>query len=154
MDNQENEFGWVDPPPCAEVTREELRNGLEAHFASLRTELTAARKREAETMSEPERAAIERLLKIARRDTGQSRRCADFLLAWYNAGSNGGWDPSDLWAVDRAIADDMMTVLGLIHRGPIGKYPNDWGFRKEIEAVWDLWRKLSEPEPEAPEDRR
>jgi hypothetical protein len=93
--------------------------------------------------------AIERLFRIAMRDTGQSRRVANFLLAWYNAGSNGGWDPADLWAVDTAIADDMMTVLGLIRNGPCGKYPNDWGFRKEIEAVWDLWRKPADAEPEA-----
>src|SRR5205807_1782482 len=68
-------------------------------------------------------------------------RVADFLLAWHNAGENGGWDPSDLWAVDTAIADDMMTVLGLIHGGPVGKYPNDWGYRQEIEAIWDEWRR-------------
>jgi len=71
-----------------------------------------------------QRAAIESLLKIALRDTGQSRRVADFLLAWYNASGNGGWDPGDLWAVEAAIASDMMTVLDLIHRGPAGRYPN------------------------------
>jgi hypothetical protein len=97
-----------------------------------------------------QRAAIESLLKIAMRDTGQSRRVADFLLAWYNASGNGGWDPGDLWAVDAAIANDMMTVLDLIHRGPAGKYPNDWGYREEIERVWDLWRRPKEAaEPEA-----
>ena len=40
---------------------------------------------------------LERLLRIARRDTGQSRRVADFLLAWHNAEENGGW------SVDTAI---------------------------------------------------
>jgi hypothetical protein len=100
-------------------------------------------------MTDDQRGAIERLLKIAMRDTGQSRRVADFLLAWYNAGENGGWDPTDLWAVDTVIADDMMTVLSLIHKGPIGKYPNDWGFRKEIDQVWNQWRKKREPDPHA-----
>jgi hypothetical protein len=37
---------------------------------------------------------------------------ADFLLAWHNAAD--GWDPTDLWNVDDAIADDMLTVLGLV----------------------------------------
>jgi hypothetical protein len=33
------------------------------------------------------------LLRIARQDTGQARRVANFLLAWHNAEENGGWDP-------------------------------------------------------------
>lgn len=40
--------------------------------------------------------ALGRLLEIAQRDSGQSRRGANFLLAWYNAEENGGWDPADL----------------------------------------------------------
>jgi len=48
--------------------------------------------------------ALERLFQIALRDTGQSRRVANFLLAWHNAEENGGWDPVDLWNVDDAIA--------------------------------------------------
>lgn len=130
--NEKPEGVWADPPPCVEMTKEEI-------VFTFREQLRASQLRELITMNEEQRLAIERLLKIARRDTGQSRRVADFLLAWYNAGSNGGWDPADLWAVDQSIADDMMTVLGLIRNGPCGKYPNDWGFRSEIEAVWDLW---------------
>jgi hypothetical protein len=38
---------------------------------------------------------------IAKRDTGQSRRVANFLLAWHNPEENGGWDPTDLWNVIR-----------------------------------------------------
>jgi hypothetical protein len=83
--------------------------------------------------------ALGRLLQIARRDTGQSRRVANFLLAWLNAEENGGWDPADLWSVDAGIADDMVSVISLIrHSG--GKYPNDLGFEREISAVWRRWR--------------
>jgi len=83
--------------------------------------------------------ALGRLLQIAQRDTGQSRRVANFLLAWYNADENGGWDPADLWSVDAGIADDMVAVIGLIrHSG--GKYANDLGFEREISAVWRRWR--------------
>jgi hypothetical protein len=39
-----------------------------------------------------QRAALARLIKIAKGDTGQSRRVADFLLAWWNAGSCGSFD--------------------------------------------------------------
>jgi hypothetical protein len=51
------------------------------------------------------------------------RRVAGFLLAWHNAEENGGWDPTDLWNVDAAIADDMLTVVRLLrdsHRYPDG----------------------------------
>ena len=82
--------------------------------------------------------ALGRLLQIARRDTGQARRVANFLLAWHNAEENGGWAPVDLWNVDAAIADDMLTVLRLILQS--NRYPDDLGFGEEIRAVWRLWR--------------
>ena len=83
--------------------------------------------------------ALERLLRIARQDTGQARRVANFLLAWHNAEENGGWDPVDLWNVDAAIADDIQTVVRLIRESH--RYPNDLGFSDEIAAVWRLWRQ-------------
>jgi hypothetical protein len=83
--------------------------------------------------------AIARLMSIAQRDTGQSRRVADFLLAWHNAEANGKWDPTDMWAVDEQIANDMMTVLAAIRRMH-GAYPRELGFEREIKRVWALWR--------------
>jgi hypothetical protein len=42
------------------------------------------------------REAIRRLIAIALSDTGQSRRVADFLLAWHNGGANGqSWSTFD-----------------------------------------------------------
>jgi hypothetical protein len=73
--------------------------------------------------------ALGRLLDIARRDMGQSRRVADFLLAWHNAEENGGWDPTDLWNVDVAIADDMLTVLRFTRESH--RYSGDLGFEEE-----------------------
>jgi len=90
--------------------------------------------------------ALERLLRIARQDTGQARRVADFLLAWHNAEENGGWDPVDLWNVDDVIADDMLTVTRLIRDSH--SYPDALGFSEEISAVWRLWRG---PKPAKPE---
>jgi hypothetical protein len=92
--------------------------------------------------TEEERAgwqAAERLFELARRDTGQARKVADFLLAWHNAEENGGWDPVDLWNVDAAIAEDMLTVLHLIRESH--RYPGDLGFQDEITGVWQRWRK-------------
>jgi hypothetical protein len=82
--------------------------------------------------------ALERLLRIGRKDTGQARRVASFLLAWHNAEENGGWDPTDLWNVDVAIADDMLTVVRLIRDSH--SYPDALGLGDEIAAVWRAWR--------------
>jgi hypothetical protein len=83
--------------------------------------------------------ALRRLFAVAGGDSGQARRVADFLLAWHSAEENGGWDPADLWAVDNAIADDMLTVVRLIRQSG-GRYPNDLGFETDITAVWRQWR--------------
>ncbi|MGH9611381.1 MAG: DUF7673 family protein [Bryobacteraceae bacterium] len=83
--------------------------------------------------------ALTRLCAAARRDTGQSRRVADFLLAWHNTPENGGWDPTDLWNVDAPIAADILTIVAAIRAQP-GKYPADVGFEPEIQQIWWLWR--------------
>ncbi len=72
-------------------------------------------------MDETTRAAFERLLSIARSDTGQSRRVADFILAWWNAVDLGGFDIADLFAVDEAIARDMATVFAYVASRPVGE---------------------------------
>ena len=85
--------------------------------------------------------ALLRLFAIAARDSGQSRRVADFLLAWYNAKENGGWDPTDLWNVDEAIADDLLIVLHFLREQRC--YVEDLGFEEEMKAVWQQWRGAS-----------
>jgi hypothetical protein len=82
--------------------------------------------------------ALGRLCAIAMRDTGQAKRVADFLLAWHNDAENGGWDPTDLWNVDRAIAEDILRVLQLASE--VQRYPGDLGFEPEIKAIWRRWR--------------
>ena len=82
--------------------------------------------------------ALERLFRIAASDTGQSRRVANFLLAWHNTEENGGWDPIDLWNVDEKIADDMLSALALIRERHA--YAEELGFRSQMEAVWEQWR--------------
>jgi len=73
-------------------------------------------------LQDSERAALERLIQIAQRDTGQSRIVANFLLAWWNAAECGGFDLTDVWSVDASIAADMLTVFALLtlrHSYPI-----------------------------------
>lgn len=95
-------------------------------------------------MTPEQKAALERLIDLAQSDTGQSRRASNFLLAWWNAGDNGGFDLTDLWGVDRAIAADMQTVFGLI--ATTQSYPDAFGYRDEIKRIWRLWRGSAQHE--------
>ena len=98
-------------------------------------------------MNTNEEAALRRLIEIAKRDTGQSRRVADFLLAWWNAAECGGFDLTNLFAVGDAIAADMSTVLALIAR--LNKYPDTLGFGNDFETIVREWRPeiLATPKP-------
>lgn len=93
------------------------------------------------TKAEPtteEHEALVRLLRVARSDTGQSRKVANFLLAWWNAEACGGFDLVDAWGVDEAIAQDMLTIFGLIVR--IQSYPDTLGYAELFEDVVRVWR--------------
>lgn len=89
-------------------------------------------------MTEKERAALERLLEIAQSDTGQARRVADFLLAWWNAGSCGKFDLTDLWCVDTAIAEDMVAMFVFVAR--VHSYPDKLGYSDQLKAIVADWR--------------
>ena len=89
-------------------------------------------------MNFDEKAALNRLLDIARSDTGQSRRVADFLLAWWNAGSCGGFDLTNLWGVDLSIREDMITVFGCVAR--VNKYPDALGYEEPFQSIVRGWR--------------
>lgn len=89
-------------------------------------------------MDETTRAAFERLLDLARSDTGQARRVANFILAWWNTESLGGFDIADLFALDAAIANDTATVFDWVARRPNAVYPEE--YRGEIEALIEAWR--------------
>jgi hypothetical protein len=87
---------------------------------------------------EPPLAALRRLVAIAQSDTGQSKRVANFLLAWWNAGDCGGFDLTDLWGLDRAIADDILSVIQLIALRH--SYPDSYGFSPQFEQLVKDWR--------------
>ncbi|WLW63573.1 ParB/RepB/Spo0J family partition protein [Achromobacter aegrifaciens] len=84
--------------------------------------------------------ALARLINIARSDTGQSKRVANFLLAWWNATNCGGFDLTDLWSVDAEIGDDMLVVLGLIRESRA--YPDTLGteVHEQFKELVFLWR--------------
>ena len=95
-------------------------------------------------MSSAHRAALERLIAVARSDTGQSRRAASFLLAWWNAGECGGFDLTDLWGVDRSIAADMLAVFALVAESSV--YPDTLGYGSHFEAIVRAWQPHLTPE--------
>lgn len=81
---------------------------------------------------------LKRLLAKAQGSTGQSKVCADYLLAWWNAADNGGFDLTDLWALDEDIAADCIAVFAWVAQNK--DYPDDIGFGPEFERLWRQWR--------------
>ena len=63
---------------------------------------------------------------------------ANFLLAWWNAGDCGGFDLTDLWVLDRAIADDILIVMRLIALKH--EYPTIYGRGPQFDALVAAWR--------------
>lgn len=90
------------------------------------------------TISARQQAALERLIRIAQADTGQSRMAAEFLLSWWNAPNCGGFNLTTLWAVDTEIAADMVTVFALV--ASCHRYPDDLGYGEEFRRIVHTWR--------------
>jgi len=114
--------------------------GSERKHEMLAQRLEAQRKRQeaAAARLKDGMAAVRRLVNIAKGDTGQSRRVADFLLAWWNAGSCGSFDLTELWAVDGEIADDMVAVFRLI--ADRHEYPTAYDLGPDFEQIVAEWR--------------
>jgi hypothetical protein len=83
-------------------------------------------------------AALERLVRIANGDSGQCRIVGNFLLAWWNAAEYGGFDLTDVWAVDAAIAEDMIAVLA--HLVNCHCYPDKLGYGPHFQTIAQRWR--------------
>ncbi|AYG63896.1 DUF7673 family protein [Rhizobium jaguaris] len=92
-------------------------------------------------MEDRVRFAVEKLLNVAHEDTGQGRRVANFLLAWWNAEVHGGFDLADLFAVDREVSEDMATIFTYLAREEDAVHPTD--YRGEIEEIIERWRPLA-----------
>ncbi len=89
-----------------------------------------------------EHEALMRLIKIAKTDTGQARRVADFLLAWWNPTANGRFDFIDLWSVDRQIEEDILLLLTMAVR--LQEYPDTLGYSNEFEWTGFEWIDCSD----------
>lgn len=85
-------------------------------------------------------AAIDRLIEIADGDSEQGGPVARFLLAWWDADRCGGFDLTDLQAVDAEVLEDMTTVFHLAAQRACS--PEALGYRTELE-------RLSRPQHQA-----
>ena len=106
---------------------------MEARLAAI-----AQRAQEANARLEDGLAALRRLVEIAKGNTGQPRRVADFLLAWWNPAACGTFALTDLWAVDADIVDDMVSVFQLV--ADQQEYPTAWGLGPDFEEIVAKWR--------------
>ncbi len=82
--------------------------------------------------------ALDHLLAVARRPTGGGRRAANFLLAWWNATDNGGFDLTDLWELDHTNRAAVLHVFQ--HVATVQRYPDAYGYGAAFEALWQQWR--------------
>ena len=89
--------------------------------------------------------ALRRLFQVAKRDTGQSRRIAKFLLGLYN-GTRFPFDLTDFRGLDAELFDDCLTVLKMDFQPmqEVHCYFERGGelFEKlrEAHAVEDIWK--------------
>ena len=93
-------------------------------------------------MEDRVRFALEKRLNVAHKDTGQERRVANFILAWWNAEVHGGFDLTDLANVDPHIGEDMATIFTFLAREEDVVYLYD--YRGEIEQIIARWRPQAE----------
>lgn len=85
-------------------------------------------------------AAICRLVELARSDTGQSRRAANFLLAWWDGATWGDFPIADLFAVDASVAADMTTVIAFLGQHGSAIYADAFGYRDAMADLVGRWR--------------
>jgi hypothetical protein len=79
--------------------------------------------------------ALDRLIDLAGSDTGQARRAANFLLAWWDGAAWGDFAIADLFGVDRSVADDMVTIFAYLGQHPGAVYADAFGRRDAMDAL-------------------
>ena len=87
---------------------------------------------------DPALVSLERLIEIAQSDTGQAEIVASFLLSWWNADACGGFNMANIWALDRALVEDIQRVIGLI--ATLSSYPDQLGYGSDFERILAFWR--------------
>jgi hypothetical protein len=89
------------------------------------------------TLEQKPKAALERLIAVAHGHTGQSRSVANFLLAWWDASTFGGFDITDAWACDDGIVADIISVFRIA--ALCNRYPDSLGYESEFQRIVHNW---------------
>ncbi len=84
--------------------------------------------------------ALDRLFHVAKSDSGQSARVANFLLAWWDGNTWGHFPIADLFGLDQKVAADVATVFTYIAEYPDAVYADSFGYRQSMVDLIDLWR--------------
>src|SRR3546814_13074853 len=79
--------------------------------------------------------ALARLFALAQIDTGQARRAANFLLAWWNGDDWGHFPLADLFGVDDSVAADITAVFRFLAQHPGAISAAAWGDRGQMIVV-------------------
>ena len=88
------------------------------------------------SVTEAERAAVERLFGYAQLDAEQGKTVASFLLAWWWSQRCGGFNIDEALNVDHDIRTDIVTALAVAMRTNVS--PQYFGHK--IEPVVRKWR--------------
>jgi hypothetical protein len=89
-------------------------------------------------------AAARRLFTVARSDTGQARRVANFLLAWWNGDDWGHFPIADLFGLDRSLATDIATIVGYLSQQSAAVYPDRFLSRDDMAGLVRRWRDVAD----------
>jgi hypothetical protein len=89
-------------------------------------------------LSNDDSNSLQRLIKVAKSKTLQSRPIANFLLAWWDAKKYGGFDFRDLWDIDKDLVCDMMNVLRIIALER--NHPAALGYEEDFLILINRWR--------------
>ncbi|HEX7921369.1 MAG TPA: hypothetical protein VF583_10480 [Bradyrhizobium sp.] len=93
------------------------------------------------------RAALTRLIPLAMSNTGQARRVANFLMAWWNGPDLGHFEIADIFGLDVDVANDITTVIGFLGQNDRGAvYIDSLGFAEEMQDIIARWRSSAQPQ--------
>jgi hypothetical protein len=97
------------------------------------------------TPTSEELHALRRVFDGAREYHGGAARLRSFLLAWHNGAEFYGFDFADLWSLDPDNLRDVMTLINMIARGPVGWYPAENGYGAQIQQLIETFKPKRRP---------
>lgn len=83
-------------------------------------------------------SSLEHLVTLAERDLEQSCKVANFLLAWWSASENGGFDLADLYSLNQESAIACSVVFSWVAQH--GAIPHALGYEARFKALALKWR--------------